>query len=165
MISINLLRVGIGWNLSTESHVLLSSQGFQMFLYGFSRISQLESPPSIVTTKTIKVWTLITRCEHPYHCSDGSYHACERHYHGKRVCAGIITNEIGCDCDCDYKIFLLGYTLITVVILLITLARDVITALTAGVIHDDCECDYKIFLLKYIFITSVINLISHLPET
>ena len=108
---------------------------------------------------------MITRCEHPYHCCDRSYHAFERHYHGKKVCAVVITSGIGCDCDCDYKIFLLGYTLITVVITLITLARDVITALTAGVIHDDCECDYKIFLLRHIFITGVINLISHLPET
>ena len=56
----------------------------------------------------------------------------------------LITSGVGYDCDCDYKIFLPVYTLITVVI---TLFRDVITALTAGVIHDDCECDYKIFLL------------------
>lgn len=79
----------------------------------------------------------------------------------KIVCGVVITSRIGCDHDCDYKILLLGYTLITVVITqLITLARGVISVLTADVIRDDRDRDYKIFLLGHIFITGVINLIT-----
>ena len=47
-----------------------------------------------------------------------------------------------------------------VVITLIMVAREVITALIVGVICDDHDCDDKIFLLGHIFITGVINLIT-----